>query len=256
MLIGLYEATQDAEIEDDVNSFEDVNEYLLEEFISTMESITEKLKMAAISEKLITAAIEKFAEYCDAEYPENAHFVGYFEHLLIALAEKSSNPNQILSVIDQSTIERQAVPELILLLNKLAGNTTEWLQSAKQFYLINKEVAKQLLQYYFNSDKVNFIETADKLFNTDKPFWARFLKDYVSVELDKMLYVNVFYQLTVDEKDINHYNKIREFLTETDLNKLLSELSWEKAFVVRILEVEKRYESIKKIVEKNSDHWQ
>jgi hypothetical protein len=255
MLIGLYEATQDAEIDDDVNSFEDVNEYLLSEFTTTLESITEKLKMAAISEKLIIAAFEKFAEYCDSEYPGNAHFIGYFEHLLIAFAEKSSMPNQILSVIDQSTIERPAVPELVLRLNKLAGNTTEWLHSANQFYLINTEVGKQLLQYYFNSDKENFVETANELFKKDKRFWAKFLKDYVSVDLDKSLYINVFYQLTVDAKEINNYKKIREFLSDSDLNRLLDEVHWDKPFVVSILEVEKRYESIKNIVEKNSDDW-
>ncbi len=255
MLIGLYEATQDAEIEDDMDSFEDVNEYLLDEFIATMGSITEKLKMAAISEKLITAAIERFVEYCDAEYPGNAHFVGYFEQLLIALAEKSTLPNQILSIIDQSTIERQAVPELVLLLNKLAGNTTEWLQSAKQFYLINTAVAKQLLQYFFNSDKVNFIETADKLFNTNKPFWAKFLQDYISVDLDESLYFNIFRYLAVNEKQIEYYLKIKEFLSDSDIDSLLEEVAWDKVFVVAILEIEKRYESIREIVQKNNDNW-
>lgn len=255
MLIGLYEATQDAEIEDDISSFEDVNEYLLEEFISTMGSITEKLKMAAISEKLITAAIEKFVEYCDAEYPGNAHFVGYFEHLLIALAEKSTVPNQILSIIDLSTIERPAIPELVLLLNKLAGNTSEWLYSAKQFYLSNTEVAKQLLQYYFETYKRSFVITANELFNKDKRFWAKILKDLVSVDLDKSMYINVYHQLTVDEKDINHYKKFSAYLSGSDLNKLLGEISWDKAFTVRILEVEKRYESIRQIVEKNTSDW-
>ncbi|HSO87310.1 MAG TPA: hypothetical protein VLQ91_12205 [Draconibacterium sp.] len=256
MLIGFYEATQDAEIEDDIGSFEDVNEYLLEEFTSTVETITEKLKMAAISEKLILSAIEKFAEYCDAEYPGNAHFVGYFEHLLIALAEKSSMPNQILSIIDQSTIERAAVPELVLLLNKLAGNTTEWLFSAKQFYLINTEVAKQLLQYYFETDKGSFVITANELFNKDKHVWAKFLKDFVSIELNKSLYVNIFRHLAVNEKQIKYYLKIREYLSDSEINRLLKEVDWDKLFVVEILEVEKRYESIREIVEKNSNDWQ
>jgi hypothetical protein len=255
MLIGLYEATQDAEIEDEVGSFDDVNEYLLSEFESTSKSIMNKLKMTAISEKLIMTAIEKFAEYCDTEYPGNAHFVGYFEHLLIALAEKSSMPNQILSIIDQSTIERPAVPELVLLLNKLAGNTTEWLYSAKQFYLSNTEVAKQLLQYYFESDKVNFVETANELLEKDKRFWAKFLKDFVSVDLDKSMYINVYYQLTVDEKNITHYKKLRTYLSGSDLNKLLGEIDWDKTFTVRVLEVEKRYESIRQIVEKNTSDW-
>ena len=256
MLIGLYEATQDAEIEDKVSSFEDINEYLLSEFQATMNSIIEKLSLSALSERTIVAAIEKFVEYSDAEYPGNEHFVGYFEHLLIALAEKSSSPNQILSVIDNSTIERQAVPEMVLLLNKLAGNTSEWLQSALQFYRINNEVAKQLLKFYFDSDKVSFVKTANELFQTDKRVWAKFLKDFVSVELDKSLYVNIFRHLAVNEKQIKYYLKIKEYLNDSDINSLLEEVDWDKLFVVEILEVEKRYESIRKIVEKNSSDWQ
>lgn len=253
ILIGLYESTQDAEITDEVGSFEDVNEFLLSEHESTMNSVIEKLKLSTVSESVILVAIKKFFKYCDQEYPGNIHFVSYFEHLLIVLAEKSSDANHILSIIEKSTVERQTLPELVLLLNKNAGNKTEWLQSAIQFYRNNNEVAKQLLQYYFDADKISFIKTASELFQSDKRFWAKFLKDYVSVELDKTLYFNTFYQLTVDEKEINHYKKIREDLSESDLNRLLDEFHWEKAFAVRILEVEKRYESIKKIVEKNSD---
>lgn len=255
MLIGLYEATQDAEIEDDMGNFDDVNGHLLTEFISTLNAVTDKLKIAAISEKSIIAAFEKFAEYADAGYPGDLHFAGYLEHFLIALAEKSTNANQILSIIDQSTIERQSVPELILLLNKNSGNKTEWLQSALKFYRINKEVAKQLIQFYFESDKLSFVKIANELFSTDKRFWADFLKDYITPELNRKLYIDVFYQLTTDTEDIKHYMKIREYLTETDLNKLLGEFTWNKVFPVRILEVEKRYESIKTIVEKNQEDW-
>ena len=255
MLIGLYEATQDAEIEDDNDTFEDVNEHLLIEFNSTIQAVTDKLKIAAINEKHVMATFEKFAEYADAEYPGNPHFTGYFEHFFIALAEKTTNANQILSIIDQSSIERQSVPELILLLIKNSGNKSEWLLSALQFYRLNKEVAKQLLQFYFESDKLSFIKTANELFASDKRFWADFLKDYATPEIDRMLYINVFYQVTTDTKDIKHYMKIRKYLTENDLNKLLGEFTWDKVFQVRILEVEKRYESIKEIVEKNSDDW-
>jgi hypothetical protein len=255
MLIGLYEATQDAEIEDDMGNFDDVNEHLLTEFTSTLDAVTNKLKIAAISEKSVCEAFEKFAGYNDTEYPGNPHFASYFEQFFIALAEKSTDANQILSIIDQSTIERQSVPELILLLIKKSGNTSEWQQSALKFYRINKEVAKQLLQFYFESDKLSFLNIANELFAADKRFWADFLKDYITAELDRMLYINVFYQLTADTEDIKHYMKIRAYLTETDLNRLLGEFTWNKVFPVRILEVEKRYESIKTIIEKNSDDW-
>jgi len=256
MLIGLYEATQDAEINDETGSFEDINEFLLSEFKSTLSALIEKLKLAAISDKVIISTIQKFVEHCDSEYPGNPHFVNYFEYLLISLAEKSANPDEILSIIDTSTIERQSLPELVLLLNKNAGNNIEWLQTAIQFYKINNEVAKQLLQYYFEEDMVSFVQTATELMPMANRLWSKFLKDYVSIELDKDLYFSVFYQLTVDEKEINHYKKIREFLSEPEFNKLLEELHWDMVFTVRILEVEKRYESIKIIVEKNgNDSW-
>lgn len=255
MFIGLYEATQDAEIEDEVNSFEDINEYLLLEHKKTMDSIIEKLQIAAISEKVIYSAIEKFIGYCDSEYPGNPHFAGYFEHLLIALAEKSTDANQILSLIDKSTIERKSVPELVLLLNINAGNKEGWLQSATQFYLINTVVAKQLLQYYFDADKENFVQKANELFKTNKQLWSQFLKDYISVELDKTLYINIFRHLAVNENQIKYYLKIKEYLSESDLNILLEEVAWDKVFVVGILEVEKRFESIREIVQKNHDNW-
>lgn len=48
MLIGLYEATQDTEVADEVGSFEDVNEYLLSEHANTMNALIEKLRLSAV----------------------------------------------------------------------------------------------------------------------------------------------------------------------------------------------------------------
>ncbi len=255
MLIGLYEASLDAEIKDEVCSFDDVNEHLLSEFEVTIGSVTEKLKMSALSERLIIDAFEKFLAYCDSEYPGNLHFAGYFEDLLIALAEKSTKPIQLLSAIDNSSVERKLVPKLILFLNKKAGNKDEWVKSAILFHRSNNEVAKQLLQHYFNSDKISFVQTAIELFNTDKKVWSGFLKDYLTIDLDNHLYINVFYQLTIIERNIEHYSKIRSYLSKKELDSLLGEFDWDKAFQVQILALEKHYDRIRQMVETNANDW-
>lgn len=255
LLLGLYEACLNAEIADDVGSFDTVNDHLTEEHKRIMLEIVDKIELSAISSSKVNAVIQLFFEYCDAEYPGNPHFPNYFEPLLLALADISDQPGKLLLLIDESKTGRDALPQLVLLLNKNAGNNTEWLQSAQQYYLTDNEVAKQLLDYYFENDKSKFTTTAHELFNTDKQYWSAFLQNKVDVKTDKALYFKVFYQLTVIENELRYYHKIREYLSPSDFNKLLSDIKWSKVFVVKILEVEKKYEEIKQIVEQNPNDW-
>lgn len=254
MLIGLYRATQDAEITDKIGTFENVNEYLLSEHTDTMNTLIEKLRLSVISENVIQTVFELLFSYFDSQYSENLDFANYFEHLLIVLTEKSDNAAGLLAVVDRSTIKREALPELILLLNKKTGNTTEWLQSARQFYRNSEPVAKQLLEYYFETDKDAFLKTAEELFAIDNGLWAEFLQQYVSPELDRDLFVKVFRELTTRLNKIEYYKKIREYLSEDDLTCLVEELKWNKVFIVKIFDMEKRYDDIKALVEINSDN--
>ena len=255
MLTGLYEATQDAGVPDEVCSFEDVNEHLLAEHKNTLDTIVEKLRLSALSENKISTAFDLFFRYCAVEYPGNAYFAAHFEPLLIALAEKSDKAGDLLSLFDQWEVEKSALPELTLFLNKKTGNSAEWLHAARQFYRTSIPVAKELLEYYFETDKAAFVATASKLFPANNCLWAEFLKQYVTPQLDKELFVKTFWTLTVTNREIEHYRKMRECLTEPDVNRLLEEIKWEKVFFVKILEVEKRYNDIKALVETTNEIW-
>jgi hypothetical protein len=255
MLIGLYEATQDAEVSDEVSSFDDVNEYLLSEHEDILKTIVEKLKLSALSENKIGTTFNLFFQYGAEEYPGNEFFAAHFEQLLIALADKSDKADDLLELFDQWEVEKSTLPELTLFLNKKTGNTTEWLQAALQFYHSSVPVAKELLEYYFETDKEAFTATARELFPANTYLWAEFLQPYITPQLDKELFVKVFWKLTVSNLEITHYCKIREYLTETDFNRLLEEIKWKNVFVVKILEVEKRYSDIKTLVEKTPEIW-
>lgn len=84
MVIGLYEATQNAKIADEIGSFEDINGYLLSEHTNTLDALVEKLRISAVADNIILSAFDLFFTYCDSEYPGNPHFANHFEYLLIA----------------------------------------------------------------------------------------------------------------------------------------------------------------------------
>jgi len=252
-LVGLYEATQDAEITDDIGSFGDVNEFLLSEHTGTMNGLIEKLSMSAVSGNIVINTFDLFFRYCDSEYPGNPHFAKHFEPLLIALAEKSDQADRLLASLDQSSVERSFMPELVLLLCKKTGNMDEWLKLALQFYRHSTAAAKQVMVYYFETNKEAFLRLAHELFPGDRQLWAGFLQQYVSPELDERLFVAVFRELTLHFREIGYYNKISEYLSATDFTELLDELKWDRVFAVRILEIEERYEEIKAMVEKHPD---
>ena len=254
-LLGLYEACLNAEIEDTVGSFYDVNEHLTGEHKRIMFELIDKIQLSAISSYKVNSAIELFFYYCDENYPENLAFPKYFEPLLLVLADKSEQPGKVLSGIKKSKVNREAVPQLILLLNKNAGNSTEWLSSAQQFCLADNEVAKELLNYYYENDKPLFLKTAKELFQKDKHYWAEFLAGKMDLDLDKSMYINVFYQLTVDKKEIGHYRKIKTLLSPESFKKLIAEIKRDKVFLVKIYEEEKNYEGIKEVVQYNADSW-
>lgn len=254
-LVGLYEATQDAGVPDEYESFHDVNEHLLSEHKRIMNEIIEKLMLSAISSSAILNATELFFRYCDKEYPGNEHFPGYFENFLMTLSDKYDAPEKILSALGQSTVERKALPRLVLLLNQKSGNSSEWLQSARQFYRQNNEVAGQLLEYYFSKNKPEFLKLANELFEKEAGYWAQQLREHVSAELDPALFVKVYYRLVVDNKSMKDYHKLKPHLSTKKLEMLLNDINYDNPFKVQVLAAEQRYEEIKRIAELNPDDW-
>jgi hypothetical protein len=255
MFTGLFEATQNAEIKDDVCSFDDVNNYLLSLHAEAVSMVTEKIRLSAISENSMAEAFETFFQYCNEEYPGNPHFPSHFEPLLVAFADKSEHPQYLLKQFKESGIEPSSLPELTLFLNKASGNMNDWLQSALQFYKHSEPVAQDLLKYYLETDIEAFVTVANELFKVNEHLWATFLQHYIMPQHDKALYIKVFLQLCVLSKDIQYYHKIKEYLSKTDIENLLAEIKWNEVFTVKILEAEQRFEDIKTLVERAFNKW-
>jgi hypothetical protein len=259
MLIGLHKATQSAEVHDEYESFGDVKEFLLSEHTKVVKKIVEKLQLSAVSEQAVLRTYTLFFNFTGSGETAANQYAHCFEDFLMALAEKTKNPEQLLSIINQSAVETSAIPRLILLLNQNSGNSGNWLATARQHYRQNNDVAMQLLKYNHKNDHHAFIQLANELYGANKNFWAPILKDYITPENDQHLFVEVFFTLTIQKNSIDDYNKLRPYLTPEKLEALIAELKeklWDKQFLAKILAAENRHADIKKHIETNTFDWQ
>ncbi len=258
MLIGLYKATHNAEVPDEYDTFGDVNDFLVTTHKTVLDRIIKKLKLSAVTESKLRSAIALFINYCGKEDDGGKRLVNYFEDFLIALSEKSTKPDQILSIIRQSGIKPKALPRLILMLNQNSGSKDEWLATAKQYYRENKEIAAQLLQHYLENDMVVYLQLARELFNNNKGYWAPILKKHITPKNDLPLFVDVYCRLVEDKNSMGDYQKLRPHLTPERLEQLLSDLDnhyWGVPFKARVLAAENRHEEIKKKIERKTAMW-
>ena len=69
--------------------------------------------------------------------------------------------------------------------------------------------------------------------------------------MDKDLFFKVFFDLTINKQEIRYYKKIRAFFNKDSFYELKQVLNYNPVFLVEILEVEKKHEEIKAIIEEN-----
>jgi hypothetical protein len=253
--IGLYEAAKIANIPDTIESFEDVNEFLLETFEQTIASLNEKLRLRAIANQRIMATYEILFRYFEEAIADQNYDLRYFEPVLLTLAEMSDSPEQILEMMNKTSIDQQFLPELSLLLNKLSGNHEKWLQTALQLYQNSDAVARELLHFYHEKDQERFITIAKEMYAAEPYVWARFLASYITPALDRDLFVNVFMTLISNELKIEYYLKIRTILNDTEYEKLINSIRYYPELLVKVFEADKHFEKIKNLIESSSSIW-
>lgn len=255
MLVGLFEAALHANIIDEVGSFEDVNEFLLSEHRNTTLAVAEKLRHSALASNIINSSFELFFRYCSEEFTENLHYVQNFEAVLLALAEKTENPGEIYEFMVQAAVDQSVLPELTLLLHKATGNNEAWLKAARQMYQGSDAVAKELLHYYYGNDMPSFVETANTLLVTNANSWAAFLIAYVDPQMDEHLFVQVFSALVISEKKIEYYKKLKPYLDNGTRDHIISNVRWDRVFLVKLFAEDGCHAEIKAVVEKEKDRW-
>jgi hypothetical protein len=254
-LTGLYEAVRNAEIDDPVNSFEDLNEFLMQEFSDTVNQIAENIRISAIAESLTASALQLLLNYFTSADQHDVPGIQSFENYLLALADKSAQPDQLLAIIDQSGIDRKVLARLVLILTARGGNQTGWLSAAQIYYKENNEIALQLLRHYSQHNQQQFLSLANELFKKEPYYWTEPLSELVTPAISTNLFVEVHHQLMKKTLQFEVFLKMRPYLTGDQIDQILNGMKSYKSIQVKILAIEERYEEIRQIVKRNPDDW-
>lgn len=255
MLSGLFQAVKSADVADEVYSFEDVNEFLLEKFHETTDLLVEKLRLCAIANPSIVATFKLFFSYISEAVKLSVSELDYIEPVLITLVERSDSPEEISHMMFSHQIDQEILPVFSLLLSKLAGNQEKWLQTALNLYQKSETVARELLLFYRENDLAAFISLAKEVFKTPSSSWADFLAPYIKADMDQALYVSVFLTLLQSEQKLDYYKKIREYLSEGEYQSLINNIQYNTDFMVELYVFDGQHEKIKSLIETRSNLW-
>jgi len=250
--IGLYEACKQIEIEDENGAYEDINEELINQFTLFLSAFAEKINALTFDDNKTIKSVEDFFYYQAEYHNREKYFIVAFEPLLLAFATVTKQANTFLNILSSSKVFPKDVPQLHIKLLQLSADDNEWTKIALGLYKNNDGVAIQLLEYYLANDSKKYVELAKELFEKDNYIWSMYLKDMVSIEQDKELFFMVFKYLTLWENSLDYYLKIRDLFDENSFNLFCEDLEGEM-FLIDILALEKKHETIKLIIKQVED---
>ncbi len=255
-LLAFYFASVEANINDPYDNLGDsANGYFMDMHKGFVDYAIEKTSIASIADRKLINTIKLFFNYFHTKKNDCFEDIKIFEGLLLALLNSIDDDENVKGLSNITKIDKKYFPQYSLQLEKRLGNEKSWLEHARKFYLIDQKVGHELLGYYYTEDINNYISAAKELFKDDKRYWAKEIAPDLKIEHDQVFYKDVYTELCISKRQISDYKEIKNILTETEKEGLHNELKWALIFRSEIYTVEKQFDKIKEIVEKNLDSY-
>ena len=252
-LISFYYAANEAEINDPYENLGD--NFFKDKFNDFRKNITEKVSYAVVNDNKIVTVLSLFLKYFESQNKEKHEDIKEFEKLLALLVDKIDNKNRLSPFENITNINPENCSLLSMTIDKKLGNKTSWLQKAKTTLLKDTEIGKKLLEHYLDKDFTEYIKTANKLFKNNPKYWAELLIENIKYEDDANLYKSIHKQICINKHSIENYLKIKDIINESEKENIHQNVGYNLVFRVELYKIEKQYDKIKELVEKNTNSW-
>ncbi|NCC73959.1 MAG: hypothetical protein EOM06_11230 [Sphingobacteriia bacterium] len=166
------------------------------------------------------------------------NLTNFFSHLV-------KTPNQAKSIInslEENSIPLQIIPELADLLTRKTGDINTWLQLAKAVFPEHTELAKKLLDYYFENIPEDFDHYAMIAFKHLGLLLADYLEGKIKPE--GALYCQLQMELAASKNSMTHYVQARKCLSREEAIAFAKDQP-DFSFKLEILKHEKAWDEIK-----------
>lgn len=252
---GAYIACITATIDDPYEALPDHTAYFLHSLKEIEKYMLIELKKAVVSKGIVIAFTKAlFQEYVLGS-EEEEKLLKFFEPVLMTLCSGKDIAISIENLLSQYIIPGSELPQLMMKIHALKGDTHAWLEEGESLLLEDKTVAEDLLQHYLNTSTRDFLRTAKNIFynssfrddfleffytNVDKNQAPGFYKENLKVLVDKT-------------RKAEYYKELREMMTPEEKETFISQ--YEKMcpdFYTQILAIENRHGEILKLLKQDN----
>lgn len=249
LLAAVYQASTEAYYEENY-AFDDTEEEFLSLFQPTYEEMLDEVKSVIIDENQIFVLFEALL----TQYTGFGEDLKYFEPLLKSLVQNEKMAGEVQELLKKYKVGEEFLPQLLLQIYELLGNREFWLDHAHAYFKQDKELAEKLMIHYLKENRKKFLNTAEEVFTIYPHTFDRFILENLDMNEERNFYKMVLRRITEHEKDINSYKILKELLSPEEKEQLYSRI-WDKVFLVKIFELENRYDRILQLVYANPDSW-
>ena len=255
--IGAYNACITAEIEDEFEVLGDHKTYFLESLKEIEEFVLIELSKAVISkEKTTTFTKVLFQEYI-LNHPGEEGFLKFFEPLLLTLCCNEAIAMVVEQQITKYRIPGDKLPQLMMKIHSLKGNTQEWLREGEKLMLEDKAVAEDMLQHYLQTSNQDFLRIARKIFykSSFRDDFLEFIYNHTDQNQAPNLYKDLLKALVDRTRNAEYYKKLRELMEPEEKEAFISEYKRKPDFYTLMLAIENRHEKILELLNREKYLW-
>lgn len=257
--IGAYNACISAEIEDELEAIGDHKTYFLETLKEIEEFMLIELSKAVLTkEKATTITKVLFEEYI-SNHPGEGGFLKFFEPLLLTLCCDEAIAAVVEQQITKYKIPGDKLPQLMMKIHSLKGETRSWLQEGEKLMLEDKAVAEDMLQHYLQTSNQDFLRTARKIFykSTFRDDFLEFIYNHTDQNQAPNFYKDLLKALVDRTRNAEYYKKLRELMEPEEKELFIIEYKRNPDFYTLMLAIENRHEEILELLnrEENLRHF-
>ena len=253
-LLGAYDACITAKIKGEGDIYDDPTGNQLQFHKQLMLEVIPDIEVTVKADEQCTWSAEAVILNYQQRHNGIQDYLKHFEPFMITLVENGDVAERILATIQNKGIDEALFPGLVVKLYSFRENPGEWVKKAGQFLYDDLDVAKQLLDYYWQHDAESFLQHGKKLFKLHPHELCDFFRERLYPDFNREFFSDVLRFQTLRDRTIELYEELREYLDDKDKQLFLNEIEYDYVFKVKVLEMENRYDEILDLVRKEVKH--
>ena len=238
---------------------ERVKEVFIEQSTTLFQSLNTTVKAELEVEAAVDLLFSRYQHYekNPASSPSGEkgiyHLKEFEAFLLVVIIDTSIARFMLQRLREEDLVDVDTVHVVLYIAEKVEDDTL-WINTAQEFLDFDPTLAQPLLEKFFHlGNTKDFLQTAQQVFQQVPQQIADYLARRLPPELSLDLYKQVYSYLVKQFGHVEHYQKIRPYMSENEKSRLIQSVKANDVSYVQLLALEERYEDILHHVQRNTN---